>query len=373
MATLAEKLIKTSPREKSGSLSANRFDFQKDWIVCFILDLHLSDQEYLVLCDYFDDVVLIDQEDTSCTSISFFQIKTRKGSTKWTYKKLITRKKNKDKKLLYSHLGKLYSNYIHFPGETKSLNFVSNQDFNLTLSNKKKSNSLTKIKCSDLDEHVITLINKSLADELNVDCNLQHRPELFFEVTSLSLLDHENHTKGRVTDFLSNYISGERYPVEPFYKTLFDEVRRKTSSEEDPSMIKDIAELKKTKGIGKSLISAMLDSIKNVPDMDKLWTDASQRLVAEDVSFIITTKIGYCWKKYEVDRMNTTNDSLQRIRTEIKKCCIQLADDNPEIKALELMNEVLQRVQQLDDSETFSPEYIKAMTLMESMIYNDNI
>lgn len=40
------------PREKSGPRSSNRFDFQKEWAICKLLELHQTDDDYLLVLDY---------------------------------------------------------------------------------------------------------------------------------------------------------------------------------------------------------------------------------------------------------------------------------------------------------------------------------
>ena len=36
------------PREGSGSSISNRFDFQKDWAICKVLELHEKTEDYLI-------------------------------------------------------------------------------------------------------------------------------------------------------------------------------------------------------------------------------------------------------------------------------------------------------------------------------------
>ena len=87
--SLKDLLVTTKPRETSGPRSANRFDFQKSWALCRLLELHKSGKDYLIVFDYHDDVLVLD----SCgdpNRIDFYQIKT-KQSGHWTRRDLIDR------------------------------------------------------------------------------------------------------------------------------------------------------------------------------------------------------------------------------------------------------------------------------------------
>ena len=74
MADLRDAIIRLKPREHAGSRSADRFDYQKDWAICKLLQLHESSADYLIAFDVFDDVVVLNSEATP-DRISFFQIK----------------------------------------------------------------------------------------------------------------------------------------------------------------------------------------------------------------------------------------------------------------------------------------------------------
>ena len=75
--TFAEQLVSNLPRETSGSRASSRFDFQKNWVLCHLLELHLEKRDYLVLCDYHDDVVVLERP-SNPDQAEFIQIKTKK-------------------------------------------------------------------------------------------------------------------------------------------------------------------------------------------------------------------------------------------------------------------------------------------------------
>jgi hypothetical protein len=126
METLTKNLLKPV-RERSGSIASNRFDYQKDWSLCKLLQIHESGKSYVLIFEHDEDLIILDSENTP-KKIDFYQIKTR-NSGEWRVSDLI----RSDKKSNSSFLGKLYSNKIKYGLQTGSLNFISNSKFNIEL------------------------------------------------------------------------------------------------------------------------------------------------------------------------------------------------------------------------------------------------
>lgn len=122
-------------RENSGSRSSNRFDYQKNWSLCELLELHSENTDYLMVFEHHEDVVVIDRQSSPSTA-TFYQVKTR-NSGNWTVGSL-TKSKSKDDKT-QSILGKLYENHIHFPDSAERLVFTSNQPFSAKLQSGEKA------------------------------------------------------------------------------------------------------------------------------------------------------------------------------------------------------------------------------------------
>jgi hypothetical protein len=121
--TLRDLLITVQTRDVSGPRALNRFDYQKDWTLCLLMQLHDTHGDYMLILDYHDDVVLLDSS-TAPSRATFFQVKTNPGGN-WTLKQLTRQKKGK-KGPLPSHLGKLWSHQVSFGSITCSCFFVTN-------------------------------------------------------------------------------------------------------------------------------------------------------------------------------------------------------------------------------------------------------
>ncbi|MGD0918154.1 MAG: DUF4297 domain-containing protein [Thermodesulfobacteriota bacterium] len=358
---LAEQLVNRPPRETAGARSASRFDFQKDWVICLLLDLHRNETDYLLICDYHEDVIVLDSEHDPSVA-AFYQVKTQTGRN-WTVRALVARPKGKDGKLLPSILGKLYSNYVLFEDNTKSLHFISNSPFKMALSSKAPSLPLRVIKCAELDQKEIDQIKNNLTKECRVYCSIPLHPLVFFEVTPLSLQDHETHAKGKVAEFLEAMLPGRKHAVSAVYRVIFDGVRQRTGYE---GPIKTFGELQSLKGIARSTLDALLEEIGGKVDPEELWEEIRERLVAEGVPALEVHRIGIAWHRYEIDRMDDTKESLQRLRMEVASWCAEICGADPSIALKELGRQICSRARLLRIAGAYSSEFFHAVALMET-------
>lgn len=344
------------PRENSGSRTSNRYDFQKDWTICRILELHIQSQSYLVICDYHEDVVVLNGEDETADLADFYQIKTDSKGGKWTLRALLKKDGNA------SILGKLYSNFTLAGDSTKSLNFVSNAKFGIDLGDGSDSASRLKFTCQDLHESEVKRINNSLEEECNGKCNLPLYPLLRFEVTPISYLDSATYTKGKIAEFFEE-LNLRPISVTPLYRTLFDEVRSKTNYE---GIVGNQSELRNRKAIGRSDIQKLIAEAAECVDTNEIWDEVRERLVKENMPFLKARSVGLSWRQYEVDRMDATNESLQQLRKRIRAWASMILEKDNDISLTELGEQVFSSVMQARLAGNYLEPYILAITFMET-------
>jgi Cap4-like dsDNA endonuclease family protein len=118
------------PREKSGSRTSSRFEFQANFSILKILDLHESGNDYRVLFDHFDDLTILNSSNAA-THIQFYQIKGRDSGKHWTIKQLV--KEEKTSTSPRSIIGKMYQNASLFSAETERTAFASNASYDFLL------------------------------------------------------------------------------------------------------------------------------------------------------------------------------------------------------------------------------------------------
>ena len=127
--SLAKRLVEHPQREVGGSLAQELFDYQALWGLALILSNHAKGEDYAIAFEFNDDVVLLDSAKAP-SSIRFYQVKT-KDKGHWTLTDTVSggprsRRVRRIEDRPLSFMGKLFSNYKAFPGDTKAMGFVSN-------------------------------------------------------------------------------------------------------------------------------------------------------------------------------------------------------------------------------------------------------
>jgi hypothetical protein len=200
------------------------------------LELHQNGSDYLIVFDYHDDVLVLDSS-TDPQRIDFYQIKT-KTSGHWTRTALIARDKGADGPLP-SILGKLTENKIRFPDHAGRLSLVSNQGFKLAV--KGSADSVAqKVTLNQLTNGELAAIQKAIREEHGLAVDLDCRDCTHLEVTSLSLGDHAIHSMGVLGNFLETLYPGQKVQLPAVYKSLSDEIRRKTNVEQSATSFDDL-------------------------------------------------------------------------------------------------------------------------------------
>ena len=349
--------IKT--RENSGSSSSNRFDFQKDWAICKILELHETGKDYLLTLEQHDDIIVFDSS-TDPKKISFYQVKTNKAQH-WTVNSLVKRKKGKNV-YLNSHLGKLFDHLLKFNNTVESLNFVTNNKIKGTLKNDSKCQDVKEFCCSDLSD--IDL--KNILDNLKIETpkgDLQKFKNLtFFKLGELNIEQHSTITKGKLSEFIDRNFKGVKYQIGPLYRTIFDEVKNKSNVEYE---MLTFEELKKHKSISRENFLNYLKVLDNISEMNDIAIKIENRLNSENVDFLFLKNFKKNAKAYEIQRMTYNDKILLKLVKDIKKK-IEENSSNLQSRLLDSMNLISEKIKINNYvTATINLDYIKTIILFD--------
>lgn len=359
---LSDSIVNVKPREVAGATSAARFDFQRDYSLCTILDCHKKGNDYLILFDYHEDLIIMDSE-SDPQKISFYQIKGSKSSN-WTTERLIKSEKGKDGNPLLSIIGKLYDCKNKFDIETESLNFVSNSRFNIKLAD--GSNASTKDETCIVE--ITTDDKKKIKDKLIAELSLTKDPVFenitFLKVTELSLSDSKTHATGKLAEFLLSLNPKGKFIVPALYKNLIDEVRRRTAYNKE---IKTFSELVEKKGIGKSLLDKWLTEVAVFKNFDELWSRIEGRLNVEQVSFTSVKKLRDAWIEYELQSKNPNNDVIRKMKSGIVSAHHTIpADQMDNLKLTEWLEKIVNKYNEAPVNQgVYDSNFLKAIALAE--------
>lgn len=361
---LRDALVKQKPRERSGSKSSNRFDFQKDWALLKLLELHEHAPDYLVVLDYHDDILVLDSE-TNPSEMDFYQIKS-KESGNWTLPRLTTAKTDKVGGYLLSIVGKMYDCKLKFPTNEVQLNFVSNATFNLNLedpsenSKSKKRICLTELEPSEIEKMCVALMSEH---------KLSKEPDFaeisFLHVTDLTITGHDKYTKGELIEFLERMYPDGKFRPGAIYRAIFEEIKRKTNYEWEVS---DYADILKHKAISRREFQKLLDSSIGVgTDLDDVWAMVEYRLQIERVPFFILQRLKENWRKTELSMMDPTNNYF----LEVRKHIVALSQPfwESESALYSTLNEVYRQYRESGVQYIYTEYEIKSMILMELTVH----
>ena len=326
---LKDKIISNKPREKAGPTSSSRFDFQKDWGICKLIEYHQAKSDYVIVFDWHEDLIIMDSE-YNPQQIAFYQIKGRKSGN-WTVRELIKSENDKNGNPLLSIIGKLYDCKLKHEIETTTLNFVSNARFNVDLEDKSSSLSKDEICIVELTTKDKTEITKKLKSEHKLTSDPVYEDITFLKVLDLSLNDSQRHTQGIISDFFETIYPGKKHHPPSIYKMLFDEVKRRSNYNKDILTYQDLLS---NKAIGKTEFERIIEATGIAKDYDEVWKRAEVILQNNGLKFQKSKALKQSWIQLEIEKMNPNNDYLIQLIKSIKIIVDSKNNDN----SMESMN-----------------------------------
>ena len=250
---MLKKTLSGELREQAGSNSYNRFEYQVYWIVYHMIQEFKNGKEFLVLCEFHDDMAQAKSMDCP-NSLEFFQIKTCSTRKEWKIDHLF----NKTKAKSHSFLGFIFYNFLKFGDECDKCHFVSNIGMDNSIriwqsvieDNKKLKDThnhiyvdiQNRIKNEYKNDSILSKLNKNEFEEL-FDKFIQNT---YIYDGELPLKKYERIVLGEFIDAVSNeklYISNSKKIIED----IINQVREK--SKRQIVMPISLTRLKNEKGI----------------------------------------------------------------------------------------------------------------------------
>lgn len=288
--SLINQILTKRPRETSGSKTSRKYTFQKDLSLFLLIELHEKANNYAILFDFHDDLIILDS-DTNPENIDFYQIKSNDRST-WSINSLIISEKDK-----FSILGKLYFNKLSFPDNTRSLNFISNTSYKFErLKDGSDSKSRSKINGIEMNDTDIAMCNSKIKDEHSLNENPIFENITTFHISPLSNKDSSSHCIGALSKLLNNLNPENKVNSVLAYNQIFNEINKKTNfdvAEVKFSELKDLIELK---GISKNQFDEILKSAGLYKSTEEEWNDLKSTLEYLRIGYAEILKYRNAWR-----------------------------------------------------------------------------
>lgn len=306
--TVIADFLSTAPlAEEGGAISADRFDYQKNWALARLLTLHQGSGNYVLLCELHEDIAVLDCPDQP-SHAAFYQIKTSAKSA-WTLKKLTNRKKGKSGDALPSILGRLCAKAAQLKQEQVTFQFVTNvgSGYGFPVTEKASEPSGERL-FEVLKPKEWEAMRTCLADELGEDFEEPLREQLTVSIAQIHLDTHNETAVGLVTNFLDQHVKGAHIRPKAFYRTLFDELRRRTVAKRPSGTISEVCS---AKGIDRASFNLMLDSARSVAPAAGAWANVLAELHKDNVPFPVRVKLREAYPDY-FSRMQSPLDGAFR-------------------------------------------------------------
>lgn len=256
-------------RERSGSSTFGKYEYQYHWALCRIIDEQRNTREYALFMELHEDVVLADSLNSDTAMFEFNQVKNI-GSPKYNIANLTKRKDGKG-----SILGKLVSSAINkpFSKSISTVNLVASCGYNIDLID--NSLNLDVITVGDLSEKSVDDLKSSLKKELGSDVLPDN---LRFIIPSLSITDQQDSVIGKISTLISDIFPGSHCNAEYIYRTLIDELHRKGAVSYDYSKWDDLLE---NKALTSTKVTKAISAHVSLQDIQAVLTEASK--IAEEL------------------------------------------------------------------------------------------
>lgn len=303
----------------SGSITQNRFKFQRFWAIKKIYELYETNTEFIVIFDYASDIDVSVNDD-----LHFYQVKTNKNKN-FTIKKLLEIKnKNPKKHSILSNLG-LLENYTG----VKSLNIVAN---NYLSEKDKNARELQKICLNELKDEIKVQIKNHIQEKTEITPDLSK----YFYIKSDLCLDSTYQTLlGYTVEFLENKFSTNKTRATLFLDWLIRKTEAKTTYEYDTNTITEAIEYK---GFTKEEFSKLLE---NYDSTDNKILEYVTNMI-RSYNIIETSKLLRSLKiitESGVDFIRYKN-SLEQVRKYILENAVNLLTKNDKDVIEEIMEKI---------------------------------
>jgi len=307
-----ENPLADSQREKSGSSTYEKYEYQYHWALCRLLKAQEKGGEYALFMEFHEDVTLADSLNADTATFELNQVKNISGTA---LNSNSMTKIAKDEKS--SILGKMLSHYnqLVYKDKIQSLNLVATCGFDLALN--QEGLSLQIIRQENLDSGSLASITSKVKSELGLE---QLPVCLQFVVPDLAAQNFQDATIGRLAKFLEAHFPGRKSNPVIIYRTIMDDLRIKGENRFDYFKWSEVLE---GKAVTSSSVSAIVHAYTSTGLGDELKQNVIGILSELDVGFPLRLQVSSRCNDLYIEYLGnpTTNlaSELTKIQSEIVK------------------------------------------------------
>ncbi len=325
-------------RESAGASTFGKYNFQFHWALCEIIEKHKKNQEYALLIEYQEDVVIANSLEPNNAQFEFYQVKNQ--IAKYTSASLTKRDKGKNNKLKNSVLGKLLSSCVNTSYENRvvKIGLVSSSGFSLNID---KDLKLDVIKIGDLAKDDLASLTKDITDELGISVLPEH---LQFIVPEIQLKNQEDYVLSRFAYLVDAIFPGALCNPVNIYRSIVDEMGRIGRIEYD---YKDWIRLIDKKSLTSTDVNKVITQYTSHPCIDDLksnfddlatdlgWRSKKKRIFKGKITSLALRRAGFMsaldidiTESFKQSYLKVDEDKYDDDATYIEALCRQAVDDD---------------------------------------------
>jgi hypothetical protein len=268
-----KNILAAQLREKAGSDSYNRYEYQAHWIVYHMLDNFQKQKDFLVFCEFHDDMAE-SEHSNSPNCLEFFQVKTSATKKTWSLKSLFQKSKRSNGTYKNSFLGFIFYNFHKFSNDCSKCHFITNISFDTDIL---KWQSIIKDgKTLEIEDFDLFNKIKALAQKEYPKLSKTEFEEVFnrfvqnthFNKSPLTLEGHVDQVKGIFFEVASKF----NLDMKSGYlllTTIVESVRKKTKTIiSTPISYED---LKDQKGISSDIFKQLQTTFSTIPKHNEIY------------------------------------------------------------------------------------------------------
>lgn len=345
-----------SQREKSGARTFDKYSFQYHWALYKIITQHENSNEYAVIMELHEDVVISNSLDVSIAQFEFNQVKTNKSPFN-TYQ-LVKKKINGS-----SVLGKLVQsgNEKPFSAQINSLNLIATNKFSLNL--KKDDVELKTITKSDLSDNQI----KMLEDELLKEIGVSELPtNIKFIISEIPNNNYQTFLIGAISELINKIFPGSYSNAQAIYTLLIDELYRKGKVTYDFSKWD---ELLQDKALTSIQVTRVINEFTNLKDEAKIEAEFNAICSELSLKSIEAKRLKRSFSRYRRQRISYRS-TLQMDTTFFFVDAIESNISNGVIEIKELIDNVQNIIPPKIEKQFSSKDEITTAIICEYIMMN---
>ena len=312
-------------REKSGSDTFRKYNYQYHWAFCRMLDEHENGNEFALFIEEHEDVTMANSLDVNKALFQFNQVK--ETSQKHTIHSLTKITKTKPQslieKLAKSSCNKSYSDKV------SKINFVSTGGYSFDLH--KNGFDFEIINSGQLSKEE----TKTIADSIvHINGTSDFCGKLAFIIPDLPARGFDHVVEGRISSLISKLAPGLKYDSNSIYDCIIRDLNRKGENSFD---YEDWDEAIRKKAITSRQLTGVIEQyVSRKPD-ESLVTELMQILTDEYLlKSLARRKVVSGFNRYYAKRVASRERLVSEVSKDIVNKIEKLAHKYSNAKELEL-------------------------------------